>query len=155
LGIDDARVNVLGSGCSLGHPIAMTGARMVMTLVHELRRRGGGTGVATMGRGGGMRTAVLLRVPASAARSRPKRGTSMRDGGRGGSRQDLRPELRVEQEADPIRTDLHLLARVRFRNAKGEDCECFASIVELGPRTGRIESGQPLEKGSPVKLQLV
>jgi acetyl-CoA acetyltransferase len=46
LGIDDERVNVLGSGCSLGHPIAMTGARMVMTLVHELRRRGGGTGVS-------------------------------------------------------------------------------------------------------------
>ena len=44
LGIDEDIVNVLGSGCSLGHPIAMTGARMVITLVHELRRRGGGTG---------------------------------------------------------------------------------------------------------------
>jgi acetyl-CoA acetyltransferase len=38
LGIDDAIVNVLGSGCSLGHPVAMTGARMVLTLVYELRR---------------------------------------------------------------------------------------------------------------------
>jgi acetyl-CoA C-acetyltransferase len=64
LGIDDARVNVLGSGCSLGHPIAMTGARMVITLVHELRRRGGGTGVAAMCAGGGMSTAVVLDVPA-------------------------------------------------------------------------------------------
>lgn len=62
LGIDDERVNVLGSGCSLGHPIAMTGARMVMTLVHELRRRGGGTGIATMCAGGGMSTAVVLEV---------------------------------------------------------------------------------------------
>ena len=62
LGIDDARVNVLGSGCSLGHPIAMTGARMVITLVHELRRRGGGTGVAAMCAGGGMSTAVVLDV---------------------------------------------------------------------------------------------
>ena len=65
LGIDDELVNVLGSGCSLGHPIAMTGARMVMSLVHELRRRGGGTGVAAMCAGGGMSTAVVLDVPAA------------------------------------------------------------------------------------------
>jgi acetyl-CoA acetyltransferase family protein len=63
LGIDDEKVNVLGSGCSLGHPIAMTGARMVMSLVHELRRRGGGTAVAAMCAGGGMSTAVVLDVP--------------------------------------------------------------------------------------------
>jgi acetyl-CoA acetyltransferase family protein len=65
LGIDEDRVNVLGSGCSLGHPIAMTGARMVISLVHELRRRGGGTGVAAMCAGGGMSTAVVLDVPAA------------------------------------------------------------------------------------------
>jgi acetyl-CoA acetyltransferase family protein len=64
LGIDEDIVNVLGSGCSLGHPIAMTGARMVITLIHELRRRGGGTGVAAMCAGGGMSTAVVLDVPA-------------------------------------------------------------------------------------------
>ena len=64
LGIDDALVNVLGSGCSLGHPIAMTGARMVISLTHELRRRGGGTGVAAMCAGGGMSTALVLDVPA-------------------------------------------------------------------------------------------
>jgi hypothetical protein len=61
----------------------------------------------------------------------------------------------VEQEADPIRTDLHLLARVRCRDANGEEREFFASIVELGPRSGRIESGRPLEKGSRVELHLV
>ncbi len=55
---------MLGSGCSLGHPVAMTGARMVISLVHELRRRGGGTGVAAMCAGGGMSTAVVLDVPA-------------------------------------------------------------------------------------------
>ena len=60
----DELVNVLGSGCSLGHPIAMTGARMVMTLTHELRRRGGGAAVAAMCAGGGMSTAVVLEVPA-------------------------------------------------------------------------------------------
>jgi acetyl-CoA C-acetyltransferase len=63
LGIDDSLVNVLGSGCSLGHPIGMTGSRMVITLVHELRRRGGGTGVAAMCAGGGMSTALVLDVP--------------------------------------------------------------------------------------------
>ncbi|MGH9093144.1 MAG: thiolase family protein, partial [Acidimicrobiales bacterium] len=57
LGIDDGIVNVLGSGCSLGHPVAATGARMVTSLVNELRRRGGGTGVAAMCAGGGMASA--------------------------------------------------------------------------------------------------
>jgi acetyl-CoA C-acetyltransferase len=64
LGIDDAIVNVLGSGCSLGHPVAMTGGRMVLTIVHELRRRGGGTAVAAMCAGGGMASALVLEVPA-------------------------------------------------------------------------------------------
>jgi len=64
LGIDEGVVNVLGSGCSLGHPVAMTGARMVISLVHELRRRGGGSGVAAMCAGGGMATAVVLDVEA-------------------------------------------------------------------------------------------
>jgi acetyl-CoA acetyltransferase family protein len=62
LGIDDEIVNVLGSGCSLGHPVAMTGARMALTLVHEMRRRGGGTAVAAMCAGGGMATALVLDV---------------------------------------------------------------------------------------------
>ena len=71
LGIDEERVNVFGSGCSLGHPIATTGARMVISLAHELRRRGGGTGVAAMCAGGGMSTAVVLDVPPRAARTSP------------------------------------------------------------------------------------
>src|SRR5215470_6220895 len=54
LGLDEDTVNVLGSGCSLGHPVAMTGARMVLSLAPELRRRGGGIGVAAMCAGGGM-----------------------------------------------------------------------------------------------------
>jgi acetyl-CoA acetyltransferase family protein len=62
-GLDEEIVNPLGSGCSLGHPIAMTGARMVITLVHELRRRGGGTAVAAMCVGGGMGSALVLDVP--------------------------------------------------------------------------------------------
>ena len=66
LGLDEEIVNPLGSGCSIGHPVAMTGARMVMTLTHELRRRGGGTAVAAMCAGGGMASAVVFEVPAPA-----------------------------------------------------------------------------------------
>ncbi|MER7687210.1 thiolase family protein [Streptomyces sp. NPDC097610] len=62
LGLDEERVNVHGSGCSLGHPIAATGARMLTTLVHELRRRGGGIGLATMCAGGGQGGAVVVEV---------------------------------------------------------------------------------------------
>ena len=65
LGIDPAKVNPSGSGCSLGHPVAATGARMLTTLVHELRRRGGGVGVAAMCAGGGMGSAVVIEVPAA------------------------------------------------------------------------------------------
>ena len=61
-GLDEELVNFSGSGCSLGHPIAASGARMVTTLVYELRRRGGGLGVATMCAGGGQGGAVLVEV---------------------------------------------------------------------------------------------
>jgi acetyl-CoA acetyltransferase family protein len=64
LGIDEEIVNVSGSGCSLGHPVAATGARMVTTLIHELRRRGGGIALASMCAGGGMGAAMVIEVPA-------------------------------------------------------------------------------------------
>lgn len=62
LDIDSDKVNPNGSGCSLGHPIAMTGTRMLTTLTYELRRRGGGIGVAAMCAGGGMSSAVVIEV---------------------------------------------------------------------------------------------
>lgn len=62
LGIDHEKMNVSGSGCGLGHPIACTGARMVVTMVHELRRRGGGIGVVGMCAGGGMGSAAVLEI---------------------------------------------------------------------------------------------
>jgi acetyl-CoA acyltransferase len=61
-GLDEERVNYSGSGCSLGHPIAASGARMVTTLVYELARRGGGIGVAAMCAGGGQGGAVVIEV---------------------------------------------------------------------------------------------
>ena len=60
LGIDREICNVNGSGCSLGHPIAATGARMVVSMAHELRRRGGRLGCVSMCAGGGMGMAMVL-----------------------------------------------------------------------------------------------
>lgn len=65
LGIDDSIVNVSGSGCSLGHPVAASGARMIISLMNELGRRGGGYAVAAMCAGGGQAGAVVLEVPAA------------------------------------------------------------------------------------------
>jgi acetyl-CoA C-acetyltransferase len=57
---DQDRLNVNGSGISLGHPIGATGMRMVTTLLHELRRRGGGQGLVTMCVGGGQGLAATI-----------------------------------------------------------------------------------------------
>jgi acetyl-CoA C-acetyltransferase len=54
------RLNVAGGGVALGHPIGATGARIVVTLIHQLRSRGGGLGVATLGIGGGLGLALLI-----------------------------------------------------------------------------------------------
>jgi len=60
LGIDPEICNVNGSGCSLGHPIAATGVRMVVSMVHELRRRGARLGCVSMCAGGGMGMAMVV-----------------------------------------------------------------------------------------------
>jgi acetyl-CoA C-acetyltransferase len=62
LGIAEEIVNVNGSGASLGHPIAATGARMIVTMVNELRRRGASLGVVSMCAGGGMGSALVLEI---------------------------------------------------------------------------------------------
>ena len=62
LGIDEDRVNVNGGAVALGHPIGASGARILGTLVHELRRRGGGLGCAAICSGGGQGDAVILKV---------------------------------------------------------------------------------------------
>jgi acetyl-CoA C-acetyltransferase len=62
LGLDPEIVNVNGSGCGLGHPIACTGTRMVVTMLHELRRRGGTLGCVSMCAGGGMGSALVLEL---------------------------------------------------------------------------------------------
>jgi acetyl-CoA C-acetyltransferase len=62
LGISDDVVNVNGGAISLGHPVGMSGTRVVLTLVNELRRRGGGTGAAALCGGGGQGEAALVRT---------------------------------------------------------------------------------------------
>jgi acetyl-CoA C-acetyltransferase len=62
LGIEEDRVNVNGGAVALGHPIGATGARLLGTLVYELRRRGGGLGCAAICSGGGQGDAVILKV---------------------------------------------------------------------------------------------
>jgi acetyl-CoA C-acetyltransferase len=62
LGVSEDKVNVNGGAIALGHPIGASGARILGTLVHELRRRGGGLGVAAICSGGGQGDAVILEV---------------------------------------------------------------------------------------------
>ena len=62
LGIDPDRVNVNGGAVAFGHPIGASGARILGTLVHELRRRGGGLGCAAICSGGGQGDAVIVEV---------------------------------------------------------------------------------------------
>jgi acetyl-CoA C-acetyltransferase len=62
LGVDESKVNVNGGAIALGHPIGASGARILMTLANELRRRGGGLGVAAICSGGGQGDAVILEV---------------------------------------------------------------------------------------------
>jgi len=62
LGIDEERVNVNGGAVAIGHPIGASGARILATLVHELRRRGGGYGCAAICSGGGQGDAVIVQV---------------------------------------------------------------------------------------------
>ena len=63
LSLDSARVNANGGACALGHPIGATGARLLVSLVHALRARGGGRGVAALCIGGGEALAMALETP--------------------------------------------------------------------------------------------
>jgi acetyl-CoA C-acetyltransferase len=65
LGVSPERVNVNGGAIALGHPVGMSGARLVLTLALELRRRGGGAGAAALCGGGGQGDALIIRAPAA------------------------------------------------------------------------------------------
>lgn len=63
LGVSEDKVNVNGGAIALGHPVGMSGARIVLHLALELKRRGGGTGAAALCGGGGQGDALIIRVP--------------------------------------------------------------------------------------------
>jgi len=67
LGVTDEKVNVNGGAIALGHPIGMSGARLVLHLALELQRRGGGTGAAALCGGGGQGDALIITVPKASA----------------------------------------------------------------------------------------
>lgn len=60
--LDEEKVNVNGGAVALGHPIGASGARIILTLMHELKRRGGGIGIAAICSGGGQGDAVMIEV---------------------------------------------------------------------------------------------
>lgn len=62
-GLDKEKVNVNGGAVALGHPIGASGARIILTLAYELKRRGGGLGIAAICSGGGQGDAVMIEVP--------------------------------------------------------------------------------------------
>lgn len=61
--LDESKVNVNGGAVALGHPIGASGARIILTLMHELKRRGGGVGIAAICSGGGQGDAIMIEVP--------------------------------------------------------------------------------------------
>lgn len=65
LGLDVDKVNPNGGAIAMGHPLGMSGARVVLTLAHELKRRGGGVGAAALCGGGGQGDALIVRVPSA------------------------------------------------------------------------------------------
>jgi len=62
LGLDESRLNVNGGAIALGHPVGMSGTRLALTVLHELRRRGGGTAAVALCGGGGQGDAAVLRT---------------------------------------------------------------------------------------------
>jgi len=62
-GLDPEKVNVNGGAVALGHPIGASGARVILTLAYELKRRGGGIGIAAICSGGGQGDGIMIEVP--------------------------------------------------------------------------------------------
>ena len=61
-GIDRRKMNINGGAVALGHPIGASGTRVILTLIHALRQRGGGLGIAAICSGGGQGDAIMIKV---------------------------------------------------------------------------------------------
>jgi acetyl-CoA C-acetyltransferase len=64
LDLDDAKVNVNGGAIAIGHPVGMSGARILLSAAYELKKRGGGTGAVALCGGGGQGEAIVFTTPA-------------------------------------------------------------------------------------------
>ena len=91
LGVDPARVNVSGGAIAVGHPIGMSGARLVLHLALELKRRGGGIGAAALCGGGGQGDALIIRVPKAWRRESDDGGGTRSGGGPVGPPRSFQP----------------------------------------------------------------
>ena len=118
LGVDPERVNVNGGAIALGHPIGMSGARLVLHLAMELKRRGGGIGVAALCGGGGQGDALIVRVPGE---------TSPRD-------------QRGHRRCDPHPVGARQAGRCALVGASGRPARGRALVAARAQRT-RLQAG--------------
>ena len=106
LGVDESKVNVNGGAIALGHPIGASGARILMTLVNELKRRGGGLGVAAICSGGGQGDAVIVEVNGGVASARAwRRFRRSTTASRRRSCEKAARAARAAAADDPVSTD--------------------------------------------------
>ena len=125
LGLDEDKVNVNGGAIAIGHPLGMSGARLIVTLLHELRRRGGRYGVATMCVGVGQGQAALFEAHRGAERTQV-----------------------AIVGAGPAGLTLALLLRSRIEAVVLENRS--REYVEQRVRAGVIEQGTPISDAAGV-----
>ena len=139
LGIDEEKVNVNGGAIALGHPIGMSGARITLHLALELKRRGGGIGVAALCGGGGQGDALIVKVPARPDRASTESPrvsflvTASLRSARDGGRSVVREGWRARDRAGQSRCELVARARAGEPLAVGR----LLSLVEAGGARGR------------------
>ena len=125
LGIDDEKVNVNGGAIALGHPVGMSGARIVLHLALELKRRGGGIGAAALCGGGGQGDALIVRVPRLTPTACRADGARI-EGGR------ARPELVEQARAGKARAVARLISLVEDESPLLREV-----MAALAPHAGR------------------
>ncbi len=140
LGLSDDKVNVNGGAIALGHPIGMSGARIVLHLALELKRRGGGTGAAALCGGGGQGDALIVRVPRLSEENPSTAPTGQAPVSRGGRRRSAAsvPDLVEQARAGDARAVARLISLV-------EDASPLLREVmaALAPYTGQRPRRRP------------
>ena len=102
LGISEDQVNVNGGAIALGHPVGMSGARIVLHLALELKRRGGGVGAAALCGGGGQGDALIIRVPAVVSRRSSGNVPELVERARQGDARAVARLISLVEDASPL-----------------------------------------------------